>query len=637
MLVLSTERKNDKEEQDIQLYTLMVVQIVVQGHTFSVDSRYKPETILGRGSFGVVCTAHDNVTNKSIAIKRIRPYANDDWDARHTLREIRLMRLFKTHPNIISLYNLSSFDEKAELYMMMELMDCDLHRIIQSKQDLSDAHIKCFAKQLLEGIRALHSVGVFHRDIKPGNILVSKDCQLRITDFGLARFMDDRTLNGDNSRNPMTEYVVTRWYRCPELLLAPNRPYTAAVDIWSIGCILGELIRRKPMFPGKSHTHQVQVILEVRGYSSPPDLGFPLSAETKTFLNRRCVYPGQSLTSFIPGASRESIELIDAMLQLSPDSRPSAEEALRYRYLTGAQEVCDYSSVQLFRPDQSMFSFETEKYSLAELRAMIMDEIRETGDEESPVTYTLEGKLVDSDETKQEPLRTMSARSDSNVDSDEAATVSRTRSKFSELMRNKSHPQDRYNSSNYDFPMADVSSMSDDQSGSFLPSTKPGSRDLSSRESITKPIQPENKPVSSKSRSIVSQKSFQFLPKPPQVTERKIGSIFGAQSDASSNNAPVRPSPQKINAIIEKDRRIKRRFFLQSLLSSKQKGAQINPYGIKNKSSEVDFGDLARERIPSSDMSIITHKPSLISAIRGSLGIGMGKKTLFHGAVPIPK
>ena len=111
----------------------------------------------------------------NLAIKRIRPYASDDWDARHTLREIRLMKLFRSHPNIISLYRLSCFDEKSELYMYMELMDCDLHRIIQSKQELSEAHIKCFARQLLEGINALHKVGVFHSDIKPGNILVSKD------------------------------------------------------------------------------------------------------------------------------------------------------------------------------------------------------------------------------------------------------------------------------------------------------------------------------------------------------------------------------------------------------------------------------------------------------------------------------
>ena len=96
----------------------------------------------------------------------------------------------------------------------------------------------------------MHEVGIFHRDLKPGNLLVSKDCRLRITDFGLARFVDEATLVGENRLNPLTEYVVTRWYRCPELLLAPNRPYNEAIDLWSIGCILAELLRRKPLFPG---------------------------------------------------------------------------------------------------------------------------------------------------------------------------------------------------------------------------------------------------------------------------------------------------------------------------------------------------------------------------------------------------
>ena len=159
------------------------------------------------------------------------------------------MKLLGPHPNVISLYDLSLFEEKAELYMMMELMDCDLHRIIQSKQPLTDQHLKTFALQILEGIKAMHKVGVFHRDLKPGNLLVDKNCQLRITDFGLARFMDDRTLAGANKVNPMTEYVVTRWYRAPELLLAPSIPYSEAIDMWSIGCIIAELLRRKPLFP----------------------------------------------------------------------------------------------------------------------------------------------------------------------------------------------------------------------------------------------------------------------------------------------------------------------------------------------------------------------------------------------------
>jgi serine/threonine protein kinase len=107
----------------------MVKPTVIQGHTFTIAERYVPKSILGRGSFGVVCTAVDKETNNTIAVKRIRPYANDEWDAKHTIREVRLMRLFKDHPNVISLYNLSLYDEKSELYMFMELMDCDLHRV----------------------------------------------------------------------------------------------------------------------------------------------------------------------------------------------------------------------------------------------------------------------------------------------------------------------------------------------------------------------------------------------------------------------------------------------------------------------------------------------------------------------------
>eukprot|EP01031_Cornospumella_fuschlensis_P026251 gene26251-31711_t len=304
------------------------VATVVNGHTFTIDTRYvlKDSKILGKGSFGVVCTAYDSIRKINIAIKRIRPYANDEWDAKHTLREIRLLKLLGPHPNIVSLYELSLYEPKTELYMMMELMDCDLHRVIQSKQPLSEKHFKCFIKQILEGIKAMHSIGVFHRDLKPGNILVSKDCQVRITDFGLARFMDDTTLSGQNDLNPMTEYVVTRWYRPPELLLSPNRPYSQAIDLWSIGCILAELIRRKPLFPGKSHAHQVTLVFEVMGYNSPQDLGFPVTSEALSFLDKRCKFRKQPLSKVVPDCSAEAMELLEALLTVSPDARPSAEE-----------------------------------------------------------------------------------------------------------------------------------------------------------------------------------------------------------------------------------------------------------------------------------------------------------------------
>lgn len=266
--------------------------------------------------------------------------------------------------------------------MNMELMDCDLHRIIQSKQPLNDMHYKCFAKQMLEGIRAMHEIGVFHRDLKPGNLLVSKDCQLRITDFGLARFMDEDTLSGNNRQNPLTEYVVTRWYRCPELLLSPTQPYSAAIDIWSIGCILGELIKRKPLFPGKSHANQVQLILEVRGYHGPEDLGFELSSEATSFLDRRCRFNGKPLASFIPQASPEALELLEVLMDLNPKRRPSAAEALTFSYIEDAQILCDYSENTMpRRVDERFFDFEREDYSLEQLQAMVREEVNRPCDD----------------------------------------------------------------------------------------------------------------------------------------------------------------------------------------------------------------------------------------------------------------
>lgn len=323
----------------------------------------------------MVTTAKDTTDGMKLAIKRIRPYANDEWDARHTLREIRLLKLLGPHPNVITLYDLSLFEEKSELYMMMEVMDCDLHHIIQSKQSLSEMHHKCFAKQMLEGIKAMHSIGVFHRDLKPGNLLVSKDCKLRITDFGLARYMDETTLAGNNAQNPMTEYVVTRWYRCPELLLAPNRPYSEAIDLWSIGCIMAELIKRKPLFPGKSHANQVQLIFEVVGFANVSELGFSVSSEALTFLNRKCRFPKQNLADVIPQASPEAIHFINSLLCVNPRRRPTAQQALTYAYVKDAETFNDYSIRYLRPPPPGYFDFETAEHSLEQLRTLIHEEV----------------------------------------------------------------------------------------------------------------------------------------------------------------------------------------------------------------------------------------------------------------------
>jgi len=144
-------------------------------------------------------------------------------------------------------------------------MEADLHQIVRSGQPLSNLHVQFFMYQLLRGMKYIHSANVIHRDLKPGNLLVNADCELKICDFGLARgFRPVPGEAGQHEELKLTEYVATRWYRAPEIMLS-NKRYTTAMDVWSIGCILGELLGGKPLFKGKDYVDQLNLILAVLG------------------------------------------------------------------------------------------------------------------------------------------------------------------------------------------------------------------------------------------------------------------------------------------------------------------------------------------------------------------------------------
>lgn len=124
-------------------------------------------------------------------------------------------------------------------------METDLHRVIRT-QTLSNDHCQYFIYQTLRGLKAMHSANVIHRDLKPSNLLLNGNCDLKICDFGLARHVG----HVDDNQGFMTEYVATRWYRAPEIMLTFKK-YTSAIDVWSVGCIMAEMLLRKPLFPGK--------------------------------------------------------------------------------------------------------------------------------------------------------------------------------------------------------------------------------------------------------------------------------------------------------------------------------------------------------------------------------------------------
>ena len=218
-----------------------------------LSERYTFLRELGHGAYGVVRYRDltSAVTNKKtgvdVAIKKVTNVFQKPILAKRALREIKLLRHFAGHENITSILDMDTSDPYSfnEIFICQELMEADLHQIIRSEQPLTDAHYQYFIYQLCRGLKYIHSANVLHRDLKPGNLLVNADCELKICDFGLARGLSDTPDAGF-----MTEYVATRWYRAPEIMLA-FRSYTKAIDMWSVGCILAELLGSKPLFKGR--------------------------------------------------------------------------------------------------------------------------------------------------------------------------------------------------------------------------------------------------------------------------------------------------------------------------------------------------------------------------------------------------
>jgi tRNA A-37 threonylcarbamoyl transferase component Bud32 len=229
-------------------------------NTFIVDTRYSLIRVAGSGAYGVVISSNDAKKKKDVAIKMVPKAFNDEIDAKRILREIKLLKHFK-HENVVGIIdmmppNVRHLEDYHDIYMVTDLMETDLHRIIYSKQKLSMDHVQYFAYQMLRGLKYIHSADVIHRDLKPSNLLVNSNCDLKICDFGLARGIHQAHGDANAGTMLLTEYVVTRWYRAPEIMLACHE-YSKPVDIWSVGCIFAELIQRKPYFPGDDYIDQV--------------------------------------------------------------------------------------------------------------------------------------------------------------------------------------------------------------------------------------------------------------------------------------------------------------------------------------------------------------------------------------------
>lgn len=179
--------------------------------------------------------------------------------------------------------------------------------------------------QLLRGLKYLHSANILHRDLKPGNLLINANCELKICDFGLARTSKD-------DGQFMTEYVVTRWYRAPELLLSCDN-YGASIDIWSVGCILAEILGRKPIFPGTDCLNQLKLIISVLGSQPEADLEFIDNAKAKSFVQSQKFSRGVNFSSLYPHADPLALDFLSKILVFDPSKRITVDEALCHPYI----------------------------------------------------------------------------------------------------------------------------------------------------------------------------------------------------------------------------------------------------------------------------------------------------------------
>ncbi|KAF2404808.1 Pkinase-domain-containing protein [Trichodelitschia bisporula] len=308
---------------------------------------------LGEGTFGEVYKATSIRTGAVVALKKILMHHEKDGFPITALREIKLLKML-SHVNVIKLEEMAverprgsdsvpprTFTDHKEprkrgiLYMVTPYMEHDLSGLLENKDvHLKLEYIKCYMLQLLRGIKYLHNSHILHRDMKAANILISNRGILKIADFGLARHYDEPVprpgAGGGEAKRDYTMLVVTRWYRPPELLLSLRR-YTTAIDMWGIGCILGEMFNRKPIFTGNSELHQAQLIFDLVGSpneeSMPGWSSLPGCEGVKTFEPRK----GKLEASF-EQYGKDTVSLLGELLKLDWRKRINAIDALEHPF-----------------------------------------------------------------------------------------------------------------------------------------------------------------------------------------------------------------------------------------------------------------------------------------------------------------
>jgi len=336
-----------------------------------VLKKYEVSQKLGKGAYGVVWKAVDKKTRAVVALKKIFDAFQNATDAQRTFREIMFLQELSDHDNIIKLLNVLKAENDRDIYLVFEFMETDLHAVIRASI-LEDIHKQYIMYQLLKAIKYMHSANVLHRDMKPSNLLLNSECFLKVADFGLARSIAALENPENAEANPvLTDYVATRWYRAPEILLGSTK-YTKGVDIWSVGCILGELLGGKPMFPGTSTMNQLDRIIEITGRPTAEDIEAINSPFAATMLESLPPSNAKSLADLFPNATPEALDILKLMLQFNPNKRITAEKALAHPYVAQFHNPAEEPS---FDKEIKIAIDDDRKFSISDYRNQLYNDI----------------------------------------------------------------------------------------------------------------------------------------------------------------------------------------------------------------------------------------------------------------------
>ncbi|KAI1457141.1 kinase-like protein [Annulohypoxylon moriforme] len=301
------------------------------GKSRSVEN-YDKLNDIEEGAYGWVARAKEIKTGKVVALKRLKIDPNDAVGLPETgLREIQILKDC-SHRNIVELREVVVGDDTSRIenvFLVLEFLEHDLMSILgDMPEPFLASEVKTLLLQLASGVAYLHDHWILHRDLKTSNLLLNNRGQLKIADFGMARYV------GDPPPPKLTQLVVTLWYRAPELLLG-TKTYGAAVDMWSVGCIFGELLTREPLLQGKTEVDELTKIFELCGI--PSDDSWPgfrrlPNARHLRLPKASAAHAGPVIRARFPLLTTAGCELLSGLLSLNPERRPTAREMLQHEY-----------------------------------------------------------------------------------------------------------------------------------------------------------------------------------------------------------------------------------------------------------------------------------------------------------------